>query len=265
MDDRESEQRDTVITTAREWHARNNLPKFDELLHVLRTGVVPAAESSHWKGKTEQKIIEHPVFPEIEHKWIESGGRPICDMREWKEFCSDIEGKDFGRLDADVNRIKEYLTKRGIVSDSKPVLKMDSHDTPLNFYQEGAEILPLDVFLQRSLHTANLYPEFARARWGEYTGKKRPEASDSERMASALVAPVYQYFKDIAPMQIVVASIGDPDQKQKRGAEPPLLNTRGARGVSVFVDPALNSDRWREKISEARTTPRAADAAQTVR
>jgi len=66
MDDRESEQRDKVVTTAREWHVRNNLPKFEELLEVMRTGVVPAAESSHWKERKKQRIIEQPVFPEIE-------------------------------------------------------------------------------------------------------------------------------------------------------------------------------------------------------
>jgi len=189
-------------------------------------------------------------------------GRPIRDMREWKKFCTDIEGKDFRRLDADVNRIKEYLTKRGIVSDSRPVLKMDSHDTPLNFYQEGAEILPLDVF-EAFIDIQRTSIPNSRARWRIYW-EKRPEASGFNSW-NRIDCSGLSVFQRYSPMQITVAAIEDPDQKQKQGAEPPLLNKRGVLGVSVFVEPVFSPDRWRAKISEARATPRVADVAQTER
>lgn len=257
----ESEESAKIYKTTRSWAREKHMPSFTELLSIMRTGVIPAHDNVAWAKPKAQAIISHPVLPELERRWVqEQKGKPATTLAEWQKFCTDIRGKDFARLEGDVKTLKAYLEAHGIISDNGVHLKLDSRDTPLNFYQEGGEVLPLGIMLERSADMARRNPEYNRAMWGEYMGKRRLESTPAERMQSAQIAPMVEYFGKVAPMEVVSAAIGRPSLAQKRNKEKPELRQSGLLASELFAEPTIGS--WCKRVS---ATPPAADAKQTAR
>lgn len=250
----------SMQTNTQEWVRALSLPSFADLLDVLKTGIVPKRASCEWAKPFPQTILSHPVLPEIEARWLKAHpGRPIHSMKQWKYFCTHIAGADFKRLENDIKTLKSYLEGHGVIADEGAKLKLDTRDTPLNFYQEGGEILPVGVMLERMADAAAGNGEFERSVWGEYQGKRRPDATPEARMLSAQIAPLMEYFANIAPMEIASFAMENPTMKQKQGIIAPQLGKRGMRAVDLFLEPKKAS--WAERA----VTPPAADEAQTAR
>ena len=254
----DSDALNTAFMPARRLVEEQGMPSFDELLQIMRTGEVTSKRDTAWAGPLPVKIMSHPVLPELEKEWP----APITHIKQWKAFCNGIKGSDFRRLENDVKTLKSYLEAKGMIADNGLHLKLDSRDTPLNFYQEGAEILPVGVMVERSAAMARHNGEYARAMWGEYQGKRRPDRDDATRLASAQIAPLLEFFGTLAPMEIAAASIGRPSSAQKNGKEKPKLCARGLRATEMFADPVVSGSTWQEKVNP---TPLAVGEARTAR
>lgn len=262
MHPNESEESAKIFRSTRQWAKEKNFPDFAELIDIMRTGIVPARGNSAWASREPQRILQSPVLPVLEDAWCkEQMIGCLSDIRAWRRFCKEIKGDAFKKLEGDVKTLKSYLEARGVIADSGVNLKLDSRDTPLNPYQEGAEILPLGVMLERSAAMAKRNEEFARAMWGDYVGKRRPEADDHTRMTSAQIAPVMEYFAPIAPMELVNAAIDKPTPHDKRTGTH-KGNRFGERVIEAYVEPVVRSRTWHDRVI---ATPPSAGEERTVR
>jgi 8-oxo-dGTP pyrophosphatase MutT (NUDIX family) len=192
--------RATVHKTALEHLQSQGLPNFDTRMAILRSGIVPAKRGVVWAARSPQRIIEQPALPALEAEF--NNKKAIQTPEEWFAFCASIPGKQHKRLQADMETLKRHFEKSGAISDAGNKLKLDTKDRPLFFYQEGAEILPLQQVLERSEEMAKRTPLYARAMWGEYVGKRRPEADAQERMKSAQIAPLIDLYAQRAPNEV---------------------------------------------------------------
>lgn len=232
MDARESDKYANVKKTTIQWMKEQNFPSFEQRLSMMRTGRVPPEGSV--------VVIENPALPTIEAKypWFD-----ITKVDDWINFCSKVDGKEFKAISADVAKLKAYFEEIGLVKhDGESALKMDTKDTPLNFYQEGAEIIPLDVMLARSADAASKNEQYAKAMWGQYTGKRRESADDNEKIRSAQIAPIMDFFSTISPMSIAASGVTKLGKKKEK--EHPLT----LAATDAFVQPVVESELWRDRI-----------------
>lgn len=147
-------------------------PTFKDMMTILRTGKV-RANGSCW-SPSDYTLFENPELPSIEkHMKLK-----ITDPESWVKFCQEISGRDFKSLKPQFAAIKKYFEDLGMVGDTMPI-KMDDKDSPLCFYQEGGEILPLETLIMRSLRAAEHNPKYAKAMWGTYSGERIVERKGS--------------------------------------------------------------------------------------
>ncbi len=199
-----------------------DLPNFDKRLAMLRSPL--------W-------TTNEPVLHALEAEFNQ--GKPINTPEEWFKFCDTIPGKKHKALQADMERLKQYLKENGVIGDTGRKLKLDTKDRPLFFYQEGADILPIKTVLERSRHMAVLNPLYARAMWGEYIGKRRPDADKETRMESAQIAPLIDLYAQLIANQ-VGAVVNKP---------------------SASMDPAPHPDKGRQSKWVGRIRPSTAEPA----
>ena len=127
-------------------------------------------------------------------------------MKQWVQFCNDLPGgQAYRSLLGDLETIKKYFERNGLVSDVGPKLKLDTKDRPLTFYQEGAEIIPMGLLFERSAKVANKNPLYARMMWGDYTGPRRNDVEASMRLQTAHIKPFSDLAARLCPMELGVA------------------------------------------------------------
>ncbi|MFZ4541803.1 MAG: NUDIX domain-containing protein [Rickettsiales bacterium] len=212
------------------------LPSFDEILKILRTGIMPA-----WGGRPEEVIIKNPVFPTLEANYHPSG--LIKTKNELSHFCHPIlpGGDTYRALLADLESIQKHFAARGFVGDDGAKLKLDIRDRPLTFYQEGGEILPVGLMIERSAKVARKNPLYANMMWGDYIGARRPEADELTRLQTAQIYPLIELVRDIAPMEVVAASWSGSDREAlslKKGSQAFTPGEYIKRALAAMGSPA---------------------------
>lgn len=236
MSDGETPNLSTLRVTSAQLAAERKLPTLNEMLEIMRTGVVPGRADCQWADKTPQRIMERPVLPGIEKAWLRTQRRngKVTTLKEWLDLCEQTPGADYKKLEQDFKTIKSYMEGRGVIGDNGQLMKLDIKDRPLCFYVEGAEVLPLNDMINRSLDCAKKSPLYARAMWGDYEGRRRPVADEKTRMESAQIAPFIDYmstFPDVT-MEIADAALRLPrhaEERYKVGGHP--IDPRGLRAV----------------------------------
>lgn len=177
---------EAVPVTAFEHVQKKELPNLREMLRILRAGNI----SKSWTAAQQrhETIIRSPAFPELATKYHFPAHH--LTPSSWEQFCRRVEKDpdDYATLKRDVKAIKDHLEEVGLINDHK-ALKMDTSDRPLLFYQEGADILPVEEMLRRSAAVARVNPVYAKAMWGDGKG-----LSESQRMERAQIAPLVKFF-----------------------------------------------------------------------
>jgi 8-oxo-dGTP pyrophosphatase MutT (NUDIX family) len=191
-------------------------PTLEELIGILRTGVVPALANKSWTPKEPKRIINAPKLIKLEEKWLKAQGvtnRKIRQSQEWLSFVRGCKGEDYKPFIDDLEKLQQYFSEIGLVDDKKARLKLDIRDRPLNFYQESAEILPLEEIVARIYKLAATNSYYARAMFGEHDDPKHPAPQGSERHKSGQVFPFFNYFNGIAPEEIAQGAQRLPNGK----------------------------------------------------
>lgn len=227
-----------VKTTSVELSQRRHLPNIHEMLNILRTGIVPAGDKQ-WNGPEPQQILPAPKFAALEREWTK--GRPhrqIRTVKDWKNFCRSIPGAGYRPLEQDFEVIKKYFESRGVIGDYGNKMKLDTKDIPLQFYQEAAELHPIEEVISRIASAAKKNPFYAKVAWGEYEGPRREPVDDEGKMKRAQIAPLMEAFAKIAPMEITAAAM--------RGLG--HFESRIMRAVDAYVNPAVKSAEWTSRV-----------------
>jgi hypothetical protein len=191
-----------VQRTAVKMAKNRGYPSLEQMLEILRTGVVPATPGQSWAPADPEHIFWNPKLPALEKQWLHDhgiSGREKLNTDEWVEFTHNLRGDLYKPLIDDLEALQKFFAKRGLVGDSGRRLKLDIRDRPLHFYQEAAEILPLQEIVARIYKLAETNPYFARAMFGEHDGPKHPAPPGDEKHKSGQVFPFLNYFHKIAP------------------------------------------------------------------
>lgn len=163
---------ETVTPESKPYAREQALPVFEEMLHWLRSGIMPRG---HWnagknvKGTTLATVdafneLEQSVMQELlaERKKKGATGQPLLPGRavgdddaeiksptEFGIFRDRLNVKDCAWLDARLKQIKRVLAGYNIATDDHAPVKLDMKERPLQFYQEGADLIPMSEYLTR--------------------------------------------------------------------------------------------------------------------
>lgn len=272
MGEKESDANPKVLKTAKTYVKEKHLPDFLQMLAILRSGqtlkrseLPEGKRQVGWADNIAYRLIFNPVLPALE---LQYNMVNINNVRDWVKFCTIIDGKEYKKLKEDIAEVKRYFELRDMVGDSGKKLKLDSKDRPLTFYQEGAEILPVEVMLARSVAVAAKNPLYAKAMWGDYKGKRRHDANERVRMASAQIAPLVELFANISPMAVAMAGVDGGlvsrgEGVSNRGGEvakpAPWLNKHIKRAVDLFAEPVLASNSFLSRLQQSDAVKSAAE------
>lgn len=190
-----------VRSTAMHRATQQGLPKFQDLLQTMRTGKINVC------GKAESDVvIPSPVLPDLEQKYQ---NLPITDLESMERFFENIGREDGALLNKDLESLKCFMEKQGLVSDGQGKLKFDIRDKPLNYFQEGAEILPASEVLRRSAMLADQNALYAAAMWGNYEGSRYQFENDLAHVKESQIAVLVELVSRHSPMELAMFTSAD--------------------------------------------------------
>jgi len=160
-------------------------PPFATYLEWLRHGAIPpdqftidnpARDERHKRmhqllsgAHAGDFVTEPPAqsqwFAQLEHDHAPDG--QIASRADWQKFCRAIPDDDYAELRKAFTLIKNYAKGRGIIGADESLVKMDDKDSPLHYYQEGADIVSSERFVAHSLKMAELNEDYRHASSGD--------------------------------------------------------------------------------------------------
>ena len=87
----------------------------------------------------------------------------IDEVSDWQSFQSHLTLSDYSTLRDLTEQVKKELKITGLLGGDNDLIKMDTKDSPLSFYQEGADILTMDAYLDACLYSGMDRKDFAKA------------------------------------------------------------------------------------------------------
>lgn len=156
--------------------SEHKLPAFVHLLQTLRSGrwqwgdeathgvlfdaSIVAFEKDYLRKKHGRPVTDaqgwgyYEIDPRIAAD-IESGRLTISTPQEFDDFYQNyaVEHNVQDTIKDRVKKIRQYMEQIGLVNDCSS-LKVDTKNTPLRYYQEGADIIPYEVWLDRAIEVA---------------------------------------------------------------------------------------------------------------
>jgi hypothetical protein len=162
-----------------------NHPPFDTYLEWIRHGAIPpdqrtlegpARDPRHKRmhqllhgGHAGEFTVEPPLpsqwFSRLEYAYAPQG--QIASREDWQMFCRNLPPNEYSILRGAFTMIKAYAKGCGIVGSDKAIIKMDDKDSPLHYYQEGADIVSSQRFVSHSLKMAALNDDYRHASSGD--------------------------------------------------------------------------------------------------
>lgn len=230
--EKEGHESPQVKTSALEHAQQMGLPDLLPMLEIVRSGVIRAdAGNGGWSGEQTITLINRPVLAELEDKYSE-GSQP-ANLKEWITFYKKLDEDDQNALKADFAKVKDHFKACGLVGDVGNKLKLDTTDWPMVFFQEGAEILPVETLLQRSSTLAGRGGEYDLNMWN---GNKQV---DEPRMDMAQVTAVVDFFSSPARSKLVQAekpagwAVKAPENEHLQEARKRSWQTRSAAASAM--------------------------------
>lgn len=135
----------------------NKYPQLSDFLSWMRTGIVPNADWSRGKKIPESITYEDMItygdvqkFQRIERDFMRKKNKEkITNLQEWKEFCEKMPKADFSVMRKIFAKIKNNISAMGITKGDHEIIKLDDKDTPLQFFQEGADVITAEDYLNQ--------------------------------------------------------------------------------------------------------------------
>lgn len=172
-------------------------PHMQDCLNWLRTMHMPQRPWSQGRGGESLPRINGEGdhwFADLEAQYMEKLGRPgdhIRNVPEWQSFQKTLVGDDYKLITKHAEQIKEILIKLHILSGKdEDILKFDTKDSPLVFYQEGADILTVDNYMKAIMDAGMERGDFNLAFCGNIKDMVAKNAPRVERITNSQLAAV---------------------------------------------------------------------------
>ncbi|MBX9727084.1 MAG: NUDIX domain-containing protein [Rickettsiales bacterium] len=163
-------------------------PRFDEILNWLRTMKTPDAPWAKPKAKSAKNIAREALAPKrdasgkfpawfdvanqpgyfagLEATFKAKTGKEIIYEASWQNFLKMLQQEmpeDYANILQLAELVKDKLSECGVIKSDSDLIKFDTKDLPLFFYQEGADILTKEQYLKSCIDNAIKRGDFARA------------------------------------------------------------------------------------------------------
>lgn len=176
---------------------RDEYPSMDQCLDWLRTMHMPDkpwakdrvgeslprinGEGDHW-------------FADLEAAYMKEIGRPgghIKNVSEWQSFQKRLVGENYLLLSKHAQQIRDTLVELDVISGKDDdIIKFDTKDSPLIFYQEGADLLTAENYLKCVIKSGLKRSDFSLAFCGNIPAMVAKDAPRIERIVNAQMAGV---------------------------------------------------------------------------
>ena len=179
-------------------------PRFSERLEWLRSMQVPVGT---WSGKhagtkleltgADGEPLPNDWFAKLEDKFLEKyriekddPQRGIQNVADWQIFLMQLLPLDRGIIYQAANKIKAQMTGMGILGGDTDIIKLDTKDAPLVFYQEGADIISAADWLKSIIKNSAQRKDFAKAFCGNTDEMENNAAPPIQRIGRSQFAAV---------------------------------------------------------------------------
>lgn len=176
---------------------RDAYPDMQQCLDWLRTMHMPNKEWSKGRGGESLPRINGEGdhwFADLEAAYMEKIGRPgghIKNVSDWLKFQKTLVGENYELLSKHAEQIRETLIELNVISGKdSDIIKFDTKDCPLVFYQEGADILTAENYLKAVIDSGLECDDFSLAFCGEIPAMAEKKAPRMERIVNAQMAGV---------------------------------------------------------------------------
>lgn len=176
-------------------HNANKCPQFDDFLMWLNTGEMPRRAWNEGKPAPaplySTSIKKPSPFERIAIKTI---GKPVKTRAQWKLLFRDMDAADYKEMQSYCASIKETVGALGITNGDSDIIKLDDKDTPLQFFQEGADIIAAEDYLTHCYRLLRTNPDYALSFGGagsstDFKSKPRIHIRKSQVVAVAPFIP----------------------------------------------------------------------------
>ena len=186
---------------------KNKYPQLSDFLSWMRSGQVPDADWSRGKEILEPITYgDMQNFTDIERKFMrEKNKEKITTLQEWKEFCEKMPKADFSVMSKIFAKIKNNISAMGITNGDHEIIKLDDKDTPLQFFQEGADVITAKDYLKQCKKMMEKDPGYASGFGGARAAdnnvsddlKTKPKLTITRSQLAAVVpfVPVKELFE----------------------------------------------------------------------
>lgn len=176
---------------------RQEYPDMQQCLDWLRTMHMPHPAWSKGRGGESLPRINGEGdhwFADLEAAYMQRIGRPgghIKNVAEWQSFQKTLVGENYHLLSKHAEQIRETLIELNVISGKDDdIIKFDTKDSPLMFYQEGADILTADNYLKAVIDAGLERSDFNLAFCGNVPAMVAKNAPRIERICNAQLAGV---------------------------------------------------------------------------
>lgn len=250
-------------------------PNFQERLNWIRQMKMPDAPWAKGKGGTplvlknkmgEEIAVNDGWFTDLETKFLRKyhskdlHTNQISGPNDWQNFLNQLTPKNRNLILKAADAIKEHLYALDILRGDKDLLKFDTKDCPMMFYQEGADLMPMDSYLHSCILNATQRSDFRRAFCGDTPRSQEEKRSVLERISGSQMAGVVwaagtQNTKNIAEVANMCNARDFPKtrgyiwgapvrrtatasevKKNDLATNQPLTKTLGSELISVFEE-----------------------------
>lgn len=211
-------------------------PQLEDFLEWLRTGDMPEREWSAGKyclslyGELEPGT--ETLFSQLEKQVM---SKPIENLKEWKEFWRTLPKADYKQLQPYVAKIKKNVQDIGVVEGDRSIYKLDDKDTPLRFFQEGADIVTAEDFIAQCYRMMAHNPDYALA----FGGRAYVQDKDSQPLSKSALSKAQVTHSQLAavanfvpPHELLQAVAKRFNPASKDGA----LNVQYHKGLEALTD-----------------------------
>lgn len=169
------------------------LPSPDELLQVMWTGIVPKSMDKHNMRAEDVELLPKPILSTV-YDFIfttmlaKRPGEPLSKISELDQLWQTFAGKRIlGALGDQFVTLQKYLNEKDIVAPEIGV-QLGVKNRPLRYFQQSADILTLDQYLDRMHDFAKINPLYRLATYDQrYFDKSSKTMKGCDSIADVIV------------------------------------------------------------------------------
>ena len=184
-------------------------PRLEEIFDWLRTMKTPDAP---WAKTKNENMAGMPLKPEpdatgampawfaavskphyfaaLEETFKRNTGERLNDAPSWQKFLKQLPPDDYVNILHLAELVKDKLKECGVLKGDKNIIKFDTKDLPLFFYQEGADIITKEQYLKSCIDNAANRGDFARAFAGNTRHADETNMPRMQRIVASQMAGV---------------------------------------------------------------------------